>query len=166
MTALTADTQVPERAGDLISYPVLTGVQIYKGALLMLTTAGFAAPMTAAAGAGFQFIGLADEVSPPTGIGTAGASGTYNVRVRSGGCYQLSLDTTAAQTDCGQPVWGADDQTVTLTTSATAPKVGKIAEVTVGGKVWVQTRRGPGPVSATVDATFGAPEQSVLESLI
>jgi hypothetical protein len=103
--ALSADreTKMKEWPG-IKSYPVQTAVTIYKGGMVCINpSTGYAVP--AADTANYRCVGVAEE---QVAAGSA-ASGTYNVRVRTG---IFLLDATSiAITDVGKMMYVKDDQT-------------------------------------------------------
>lgn len=128
--ALTADnTKVSRKELGIKSYPVLTGVTIYKHAIVALTAAGFLHPNTGVAGE--QIVGIADEKV----VSGASASGTFQCKVLSE--YEFLLTASGmTQANVGQPCFAADDLTVTLTSAAGLP-VGQVVEYVSATSVWV-----------------------------
>jgi hypothetical protein len=77
MTALTAARNTPQRAGDILGYPVKASVKPIQGGIAVLS-AGYAAPATTATG--LIAVGRFEE----TVDNTSGADGALSVQVRRG----------------------------------------------------------------------------------
>ena len=90
MAALTgADVVKHKEEARMVSLPVLAAANIFNGALLMLTSAGFAAP--AAPTAASLFAGIATEDVD----NTAGGSGDLRVNVFQSGLHQMAISGVA-----------------------------------------------------------------------
>lgn len=126
MAALTAARAVQSKPGILFSYPVLTNVKIYQGAIVVLTSAGFAKP--GVTGTGLVTVGIARESVDSTGI----ASGTLTVEVEEmiAGCASAGGGDLITFDDIGKFCWLVDDQTVGLTDgTGTRSRAGIISSV-------------------------------------
>lgn len=151
--ALSAErnTQVLGEGGlpKLMSYPVLTGVKIWKGSIVVITSAGYAKPAVAAAS--LITVGIAME----TVDNTAGSSGDLSVQVyQAVGCFAEN-GTAFDISDVGQLCYIYDDQTVTQSSAATSI-AGTVMEVTSSG-VWVYLG-----LAASVDGTALAATDAAL----
>ena len=120
-----------------------SATKIYRGgAVGIVSGTGYATPLRIAT-AGMLFIGVAEETSD----NTAGTPGTFSygaplsglspfIRVRREGLFSFAqTGTTITQAYINQPVFFADDQTVTLTPGLIW--AGTIADVDESGNVWV-----------------------------
>lgn len=155
--ALTADAvTVARKELGIKAYPVLTGITIYKGAIVALTAAGYLHPNTGAAGE--TIVGISDEYI----AAGAAASGTYQCRVLSEGHFLLTAS-SMTQANVGQPVFAADDKTVTLTSAAGLP-VGIVSEYVSATSVWVHisfASIGPAVYFGAGAPGFTAPKSSL-----
>ncbi len=107
--ALTTDRDVQFYATqELLDLPVLDDVVIYKGALIGVTTAGFARPLQA----GDIFGGVAYRQADNTGAGHA--SGAIKVRAHQMVDIVHTL-TGVTEADIGSTVYASADDTLTLT---------------------------------------------------
>lgn len=135
MTALARSISPNEIKGKLYRFPVAAGVKIYGGALLVLTTGGYAKPGVIATG--LRAVGIAE----PTGIidNTDGADGDLYVEVRSGiWSFQNSAggdEITAAE--MGHTVYIVDDQTVAKTSNTNTRSPAGAVRMIEGGLVYV-----------------------------
>ena len=133
MTALTAARNTPERAGDVVGYPVKASVKPILGGIAVLN-AGYAAPGTTATG--LIAIGRFEE----TVDNTAGSNGDVSVQVKRGTFKfgNSSAGDLIAQADVGADCYIVDDQTVAKTNGTNTRSVaGKIIAVDADG-VWVK----------------------------
>ncbi|MCG3177427.1 MAG: hypothetical protein MOGMAGMI_02401 [Candidatus Omnitrophica bacterium] len=133
MTALTAARNTPERAGDVVGYPVKASVKPILGGIAVLN-AGYAAPGTTATG--LIAIGRFEE----TVDNTAGSNGDVSVQVKRGTFKfgNSSAGDLIAQADVGADCYIVDDQTVAKTSATNTRSVaGKIIAVDADG-VWVK----------------------------
>ncbi len=104
--ALTANREVDHYIDqELRSFQVAAATNIYKGALVGLTSGGYARPLTA----GDAFVGVAYEATD----NLTGASGEISVRVYTLGDFGLTL-AGATITDLGRPVFASADDTLTF----------------------------------------------------
>lgn len=133
MAALTTARNTPERAGDVLSYPVRASVRPIQGGIAVLN-GGFAAP--GATATGLIAIGRFEE----TVDNTAGANGAVSVLVKRG-TFRLgnsSAGDLIAQADVGADCFLVNDQTVAKTSATNTRSVaGKIIAVDADG-VWVK----------------------------
>ena len=133
MTALTAARNTPQRAGDILGYPVKASVKPIQGGIAVLS-AGYAAPATTATG--LIAIGRFEQ----TVDNTSGADGALSVQVRRG-TFRFGNSASGdlvAQADAGADCYLVDDQTVAKTSGANTRSVaGKIIAVDSDG-VWVK----------------------------
>lgn len=105
--ALTVNREVDHYIDqELRSFQVAAAAHVFKGALVGLSAAGYAQPLTA----GDVFVGVAYEEMDNTG----GAAGDKSVRVYTLGDFGLTL-TGATIADLGRPVFASADDTLTFT---------------------------------------------------
>ena len=137
MAALTGARNTPERAGDIIGFPVGAGQVCHQGGIAVLQ-AGYAAPASTATG--LIAVGRFEATVDNTG----GAAGAVLAEVRRGIFkFDNSASTDAiTQADAGADCWLVDDQTVARTgapvsSANTRSRAGKIVAVDTDG-VWVQ----------------------------
>lgn len=133
MAALTTARNTPERAGDIVGYPVKASVKPIQGGIAVLN-GGYAAPGTAATG--LVAIGRFEE----TVDNSAGGNGDLSVRVKRGTFKfgNSSAGDLIAQANVGADCYIVDDQTVALTSATNTRSVaGKIIAVDADG-VWVK----------------------------
>jgi len=134
MSALSADRNtaqmglgIPQR----MSYPVLTGVTIYKGALVVIDSSGYAKPGVAAETTDVCVGRASQQV-----VAGSAASGTYTVEVEQG-VFKWAVNGTAVTiADLGALCYVYDDQTVTKSSSS-ASIAGTIYGVDASGTAWV-----------------------------
>jgi hypothetical protein len=101
--------------------PVAAGAKIFNGGAVALNAGGFAVP----AGPGLKhFRGIADESVD----NSAGAAGAVTVEIITPEAAYWDTATTFTQAAVGQPVYFADDHTVTLT-AGTNTYAGRIKSV-------------------------------------
>jgi hypothetical protein len=133
MMALAADRDTPTRESKLYSYPVLTGVKIYDGAIVVLDSSGWAKP--AITGTGLIAVGRARAQAD----NTLGSSGDIYVEVEEGTfCYDNSAggdEITKAQ--IGDACYLVDDCTIAKTVGGGRSVAGYIRDVDTEG-VWVE----------------------------
>jgi hypothetical protein len=133
MAALTAARNTPQRAGDILGYPVKASVKPIQGGIAVLS-AGYAAPATTATGL------IAIGRFEATVDNTSGADGALSVQVRRG-TFRFGNSASGdliAQADAGADCYLVDDQTVAKTSGANTRSVaGKIIAVDSDG-VWVK----------------------------
>ena len=110
MTALTDNYEAKRQDGVMISVPVKASTTIYKGALVVDLSTGYAS--VGADGSGNIFLGVAVEKAD----NSSGSDGDIEVRVYKTGTYQYTK-ATAVQTDLGQAAYVRDDNTVALSTT-------------------------------------------------
>lgn len=130
--ALSKDRNLVDQEGKTLAHPLAASTTIYKGALVMHNSSGYLAPL--AAGAGNNFAGVALEHAENAGAAGAALSGL----IQKEGCVELP-GTGFTQADVGKIVYGADDETVTVT-EGTGSKVivGKIEKYISSTKVLVR----------------------------
>ncbi len=146
--ALTADRPNNFLTGDIASYPVLTGVTIYEGAMVGLqTSSGYARPLQS----GDVFIGH----SLGRADNTAGASGAVNVLVRRGRYVAQCTITSVAVTDTDKPVFASADDTLTLT-QGTNVRVGRVAGYVGTNTALVEFNTSPGAVAHIANPSGGS----------
>lgn len=131
--ALSADRATPSRDAKKFSYPMLTGVKIYAGSIVVLDSSGYAKPGVAATG--LVCVGAATE----TVDNTDGGSGDVNIEVESG-CFRWENGETITKAAIGDTAYIYDDQTV-YTTGSSKSQAGRIVDVDADG-VWVDTAPG------------------------
>lgn len=134
--ALSADRNTKSRPGDTFSYPVLTGVTIYAGALVVLDANGYAKPAVAATG--LTAVGRAEER-----VTNTGASGSVWVLARCG-VYHFENSIGAdeiTQAEVGDNCYIVNDETLAKTdatgTRSVAGRVVAVANPPTDG-VWVR----------------------------
>lgn len=116
--ALSANRLVPgmkqhqqEGGGFVFTYPVLTGVTIYEGALVTLNASGYARPLNVS---DTKFAGVASEFV----ASGSDASGVHTVKVHSGTCIKHAIGSTTIE-NIGAIAYASDDATMTLDSSGT-----------------------------------------------
>jgi len=134
MAALSADRNTVTRSGDTSEPGVKAGVKIFAGALVAVTAAGLAVPMSTATN--LVGLGRAEEYADNTG----GADGAKRIKVGRG-IYRFDNSAAAdaiTAADIGKDCYGVDDQTVAKTDGGgTRSRAGKIHDVDAAG-VWVK----------------------------
>lgn len=153
--ALAADRNTKMMDGGpmpaTLSFPVKTGVTIYKGALVGIdTTTGYLVPATAATT--ICIVGRAEEQI----VAGASASGTYKCAVKTG-VHKWANSTVAACaiTHVGTMVYAEDDQTISQTSQAnTLSQAGLMIALDADGGVWVCS--GPYPYQGVTYVTTAA----------
>ena len=124
--ALTANREVDHYIDqELRSLQVAAGKQIYKGALVGVTTGGYAQPLTA----GDLFVGIAYEEMD----NTSGADGDESVRIYTVGDFGHALS-GAAVSNLGDAVYASADDTLTFTATANS-YVGHAIDVPTSGEI-------------------------------
>jgi hypothetical protein len=122
MGALTSDRNTPRSAGDDKVMGVAAAKKIFAGAIVLMTTAGFATP--GATGVNLIGAGIAQQQVD----NTAGANGDVTVRVREGifrvGNSAAGDAITVA--DRGRICYAVDDQTVAKTSGSNTRSVAGI----------------------------------------
>jgi predicted RecA/RadA family phage recombinase len=131
MAALTDNKEVQEKEGKLIDMPVVASDIIYKGAIVKINAAGYAAPMAAEASA--YLAGIAYEKAD----NSSGSAGDINCRVITEGSFLLE-GSGFSQASVGDNVYASDDQTISDTQGTNEIKVGKIVEYVSATQVWVK----------------------------
>lgn len=137
MATLTKDVNILHKEpADVQIIPVVAADIIYKGGLLMVNAAGFAAPATPTAST--QFAGVAQyQVDNSTG-----AAGDKTVTVYRTGRHLLTTS-SATQANVGDKAFASDDGAVVLSGAATnSQKVGIVAEFVSATQVWVDIAPG------------------------
>ncbi|MDY0011304.1 MAG: hypothetical protein RBS40_00250 [Rhodocyclaceae bacterium] len=134
MTAMTQDRNTPARDGRDFQFPVAASVKIYAGAMVAVTSAGYATKgQTATA---LKAVGVAQALAD----NATGAAGAVHVKVRRG-CYRLANSTSTDQislADVGSDCYMVDDQTVAKTSGSNTRSVaGTVRDVDASG-VWVE----------------------------
>ena len=119
--------------GVYCSGPVYTGVQFYNGAIVMANSSGYLIP--GATTASSVPLGLCrSAMTPPSGVGTAGASGTYRIDYEPWAAVGF-LEVNAyggsiTETDwLGKLVYVYDDATACLYATSSANLLGKCVQV-------------------------------------
>jgi len=137
MAAITTAVDRPCFQGELIEFPMLgsSAQTIPKGALVMNTSAGYAANATDTHST--VFLGVADETkTSPSGA----ANGDVKIKVRRRGIYRFAFGAAnAAATDVGTIVCTTDNNTVDkAATTSKDMQVGRIVKVESASVVWVE----------------------------
>lgn len=133
MTALSTARNTPERAGDVLGFPVKAAVKAIQGGIAVLN-GGYAAPGTTATG--LVAVGRFEE----TVDNTAGSNGDVSAQVKRGTFKfaNSSAGDLIAQADVGADCYIVDDQTVAKTSATNTRSVaGKVVAVDADG-VWVK----------------------------
>lgn len=131
MAALTgADVVKHKEEARLVSLPVLAGANIFNGALLMMTSAGFVDAATPTASS--FFAGIATEDVDNTG----GANGDLSVGVFQSGTHEMAISGVAV-TDVFSDVFAETDNTADVVigqgpATLNAQKCGQIVNVLSG----------------------------------
>lgn len=129
MSALAADADIDRKEGGLQSYGVAASSQIYKGALVVISSTGYLEPLTDAASK--RFVGVAYEDK----LGTT--DGVVKCRVYTQGVFLLTA-TSITQAMVGQMMYGTDDQTIDDTTGGTYYiAIGRLVEYVSATSGWV-----------------------------
>jgi len=124
--ALTANRDVDHYIDqELRSLQVEADVQVYKGALLGLTSGGYVRPLIA----GDLFVGIAYEEMDNSG----GAAGDKSVRIYTLGDFGHSLS-GADESNIGDAVYASADDTLTFTSTANS-YVGYAIDVPTSGEI-------------------------------
>ena len=136
MTALTAAFEPARKDGTYVQYPVGASQTIFKGSLLATRGDGYAYPLRAPYSENADiFIGVADE----TVNNANGSAGAAFVHVWKTGSFTVAK-ASAALTDIGTLFYGADDATVTATSTNAIP-VGYASEVVSGSQLKIRIDR-------------------------
>jgi len=134
MSVLTDRFDDKGRDGKRVSVPAAVDI-IYQGALVSYNGAGYAAPASNTAGEVFAGVAV-DKVD-----NSGGSAGDLDVVLETEGTFEFNFQGTAAQTDVGLLAYVVDDNTVSVTTKATAAVqvvVGRIVEFISTTKVRVK----------------------------
>ena len=110
---------------ELRSLQVVANVHLFKGALVGVTTGGYARPLVA----GDLFAGIAYEEMDNTG----GANGDVSVRVYTLGDFGHAL-AAATIANVGDSVYASADDTLTFTASGNS-FVGQAVDVPTSGQI-------------------------------
>lgn len=129
MVALTDNANRAEQDGKLILMPVKSTFEIFRGALLVVTTNGFVRPAAAIAGA--VYAGMAYEAQEAVAV-----DGDASVRVER--FRAIEIDGAGfVEDDLMKAVYASDDNTVSTTQGLNEVKVGIIIKVISATKVLV-----------------------------
>lgn len=127
MTALIDDRETTFFPGEIAQHDVEANTEIFLGSLVTLNAAGLAIPLDSTT-VSQLFVGVAVKAADNRTI-TAASRRVAVVDVRRTGIHELATQDSLANSNIGDPVWGLDDQTVSLTQSvATQPLVGRIGK--------------------------------------
>jgi hypothetical protein len=142
MTALAANNyNVNQRdvALDIRSFKVADNVHIYKGAIVVLDSSGYARPARNTAGE--YVIGIAEEEFDNTISGHAAggrdALGRAGVKVMSGAHFLLLCSATVTQASVGQIFYALDDGTARATVSTSGNVIGVVSEFVDSTHAWI-----------------------------
>ena len=130
MAALTADVEITEQKGEIVSMPVVASDITYKGALCKINADGYLAPCAVEAGS--KFAGIAFEQKD----NSSGAAGAVECRVITKGNFLLT-GAGLAQANVGDLVYASDDATATVTEAANLQIIGRIVKFVSATQVWV-----------------------------
>lgn len=119
--ALSADKEAKRAEGDQKSYDVYQSTTIYKGAIVVLNTTGFA--IAGADTANVRFVGISTEKVD----NSTGASSAKTVTVDKTGEFEFTMTSNSTQALVGTQVYITDDTTVNSTSTNTI-KCGFITE--------------------------------------
>ena len=146
MAALTADKELEMKdPGEIVRLKMVASKTIYKGSLVSIVGASGLAQASADAASDI-FAGVAVEQS------VSAASGTYWVKIYTGGCFRLAAS-SVEEADGGHHVVVLDDQTVTDAAGATNDiPVGIAVERVSDTDWWVLIR----PFAAAAASTVAA----------
>ena len=124
--SLTANREVDHYIDqELRSFQVAAAKHIYKGALVGLSSTGYAQPLTA----GDLFVGIAYEEMDNSG----GADGDVSVRVYTLGDFGHSLS-GATVSNIGDAVYASADDTLTFTSTSNS-YVGYVVDAPTSGEI-------------------------------
>ncbi len=124
--ALTANREVDHYVDqELRSLQVAASKHIYKGALVGLSSGGYAQPLVA----GDLCVGIAYEDMD----NSSGSAGDKSVRLYTLGDFGHALS-GASVADIGSAVYASADDTLTLTATANS-YVGTVIDVPTGGEI-------------------------------
>ena len=160
MTALTKDRETESKEPNFRAYP-MAAVKIYKGSLVAINAAGYAAP--AADTVNFRVVGVADEQVD----NSAGAAGDKKIRVLHGRAFRF-VASSITQAMVGQTMYVVDDQTVDDGIGTNAIQAGVLVEFVSATEGWIVIPRGGmgiGTALANAGATYTAAEQSLINEL-
>lgn len=156
MTVLSADRNTISKAGELRSYPCAVDI-FFKGAMICINNAGFAAPAQDAVGF-TKVIGVADENVDNSG----GSAGDLNLRVRAGRSFQFATASIAAS-DLGRMMYVVDDQTFEDVEGTNAIPAGILTERDSNTVGWIyidHPQIGVSPGAIRIDILAGQDEGS------
>lgn len=135
MAALTQDRQTPHRAARDFSFPVAATTKIYGGAIVCITSTGYATKGSTSTT--LKAVGIADSAAD----NSAGANGDARVKVKRG-TFKFGNSASTDQitlADVGASAYIVDDQTVAKTNGSNTRSVaGIIRDVEADGSVWVE----------------------------
>lgn len=134
MAALTASRAIQQKPGILFSYPVLANAVIFQGAIVVITSAGYAKP--GVTGTGLTTVGIARDSVDNTGGGN-GAK-TIEVEEMIAGCLSAGGGDQIAFDDIGKFCYLVDDQTVGLTSATDTRSLAGIIRSLEGSLVFVE----------------------------
>lgn len=123
-------------SGGLQSFPVYTGIHVYKGAMMRIQAAGYLDNAAAENGSFWGGI-AADECD-----NTDGSSGDLNCNVWRTGRFLLTFSDSLSVANLGSPVYATDNQTATITSGQYKQKVGRLVEVVSASQGWVDIGEG------------------------
>ncbi len=136
---LSANAYISRRQGNLQSYLVEDNVHIYKGALVVINTSGYALP--GADTSGYRFVGVAAEEADNTVTGHS--QGGISVKVWTDGEHKLTA-TSITQAMVGQMMFLVDDATVDDVTVTNRIPVGILTEYISATQGWVSIQEALG----------------------
>ncbi len=145
--ALSANAEIARKQGNLKSYPVEDNVHIYKGAIVVANTSGYALP--GADTSGYRFLGIAAEEADNTVTGHS--QGGIDVRVWEDGEHLLPA-TSITQAMVGQMMYLVDDATVDDITVTNFIPVGILKEYVSTTSGWVSIKEAIGKETVQVQS--------------
>jgi hypothetical protein len=148
LTALSANKDVPRKAGEIQSLLVEDNVHIYKGALVCLNADGYAIP--AADAADNYVVGVAYEECDNTLTGHS--QGGKSVRVYTGGVFKV-VASSITQAMVGEMMYVVDDQTVDDAVGTNGIKAGILVEYVSATSGWIAIVSTAGQAAVSADAS-------------
>lgn len=146
MAALTKGRTVKSIAGILFAYPVLANAVIHQGAIVCITSAGYAKP--GVTGTNLVAVGIA--VQPVDNTGGGNGAKIVEVEEMIAGCFSAGGGDQIAADDIGKPAYLVDDQTVGLTDGTGTRSLAGIIRKVEGSLVYVEFTNKTATLSAAL----------------